>query len=295
MIITNDLNGIEKKNRAVALGIFDGVHKGHRRVIETAVQSEISSCVFTIKSGGGKGEFIYSDDKKAELIADLGIEMLVAVSFSEIKDYSPERFFSEILIEKLGAKVIVVGDDFRFGKDAKGDIEVLESLCVKSGVELVVVLPVSEGHKRVSSSEIKSLLKTGDIKGVNHLLTEQYSLSGKVIEGKKLGRTIGFPTANIEFALGQAVPMYGVYKTKVSVLGKTYNGITSIGVKPTVGGENPLCESHILNFNADIYGEDITVNFIDFIREERKMQDVQELSEQISEDIKKAFANKGKV
>ncbi len=295
MIITDNLTGIEKKNRAVALGIFDGVHKGHRRVIETALRSEFESCVFTFKNGGNKDEFIYTDDKKAALIADLGVATLVSAEFSEIKDLSPERFFSEILIEKLGARVIVVGDDFRFGKDAAGNTEILENLCLKSGVELIVVLPVNEGRKRVSSSEIKALLKSGDIKGANSLLTEQYSLYGKVVEGKKLGRTIGFPTANIEFAAGQILPKYGVYKTKVSVLGKTYNAITSVGIKPTVGGEYPLCENHILNFDADIYGEYLTVNFIDFIREERKMQDVGELKEQISQDIKKAFANKGKV
>ncbi len=295
MIITDNLNGIEKKNRAVALGIFDGVHKGHRRVIETAVESGLESCVFTFKNGGGKDGFIYPDNKKAELIADLGVETLVSVDFSQIREFSPERFFTEILIEKLGAKIIVVGDDFRFGKDAKGDTETLQELSEKNDIELIVVLAVNQGAARVSSSEIKNLLKNGDIKGANSLLTEQYQLSGEIIEGKKLGRTIGFPTANIEFVTGQTVPRYGVYKTKVSLQGKSYNAITSVGVKPTVGGENPLCESHILNFNADIYGAHIKVNFIDFIREERKMRDVLELKTQIGEDVKKAFANKGKV
>lgn len=282
---------------AVALGIFDGVHLGHRAVLAAAAEQKkngLSPNVFTFspKTAALKGAsgFIYSDsEKKLILENECGMDGSFTADFSEICDLDGETFVSDILVDNINAGFVCCGRNFRFGKDASCGVEELIAFGKEYGFEVCTVDEVVYKGQVVSSTAIRELLLEGNVKKAAKLLGEPYMLFSKVVHGAAIGQTLGFPTANQVFAEGQLVPKYGVYKSVTSIGGRLFRSMTNIGTKPTVNDDGkPLAETYIDGFSGDIYGRKIQVKLIEFIRPEMKFASVSELKKQISRDVRTA-------
>jgi riboflavin kinase/FMN adenylyltransferase len=284
---------------AVALGCFDGVHIGHRAVISEAVtiakQRGIQSAVWCFESPPknyflkDSAPLITPPDEKISLISDLGVDVVVCVPFDmDIGGLTPEEFFYEILINKMKAAHIVCGSNYTFGKNGSGNAEYLSELCQKNGIGFTSLGHICADGISVSASAIREMIKKGDLSEVELLLGRNYSISGTVINGNHLGRTLGFPTANIEIKRGCVVPKNGVYLTKVYVDGVERFGITNVGRHPTVLAENLLAETFLFDFDSDIYGKELKLEFIEFMRKEKTFDSLDSLTLQVSSDIEKA-------
>ena len=286
-----------KRPSAVALGFFDGLHLGHIEVIKRALLKDgLCSVVFTFndktslpKFSGKKGHCIITHEQKTEIFAGLGVEMVYAPDFSDVRDYSAREFVERILRDKLCASFVVCGYDFRFGKGGEGNPETLKALCAENGIECEVVPAVTVDGETVSSTVIRDLIRAGDIETANRYLGYELSYKLPVTEGKKIGRTIGFPTINQEIPDYMVKPKNGVYKSWTIVRGKTYRSITNIGVKPTVDykGES-IMETHIIGFDGNLYGKRIRVVLREFIRDEVKFDNLDQLKNQLDLDKKKS-------
>jgi riboflavin kinase/FMN adenylyltransferase len=216
----------------------------------------------------------------------LGVDLLISTDFdSRIATLSAKDFFKDILADRLKARHIVCGFNYRFGKGGKGDVDMLGSLCREYGIELSVVPPVTLDGTTISSSEIRHALTSGDLERANLLLGRPYSLCARVIDGQHLGRTLGFPTVNQTFDAHKLLPTYGVYASRVRVDGIPHHGITNIGMRPTVGGALLCAETNIFDFEGDLYGRTLTVELLSFIRPEKKFDSVDSLSAQVHADI----------
>nr|OON91249.1 MAG: riboflavin biosynthesis protein RibF [Epulopiscium sp. Nele67-Bin001] len=217
-----------------------------------------------------------------------GVDVYIQYPFTlEFSKTDPEVFFEEILVKQLKAKVVVVGQDYHFGKEQQGNIEFMQSFANKFNVKLCAVKKVFIDGEAISSTKIRNLICEGNLQEAKELLGEDYVVSGAVVEGKKLGRQIGFPTANILAREGVLYPPNGVYATKARVNKQDYLGITNIGCNPTVGGIIKTIETNIFDFNEDIYNEHIVLTFYKFIRPEKTFKGVPELIEQITQDKQK--------
>lgn len=284
-----------KGKRAVALGLFDGVHLGHRRVIgypaELAefgfVPSVFTFSNSTITEKQGRGlEYIYTDAQKGLIMGELGIKEIFSEDFNALKGMSGDEFVREILVRRLNTGYVVCGSDFKFGRNASCGVRELYALGQEYGFGVEIAEDVKADGENVSSKRIRELLKNGGAEAANRLLGDRYRIDGEAVHGRQLGRTIGFPTVNQPFGRGQLVPRHGVYRSEVDVDGIIYGSITDIGVKPTVGsGNSPLAETHIPGFSGDLYGRLLTVRISEFIREEKKFSSVEELKMQIADDI----------
>ena len=293
---------------AIALGNFDGIHQGHCSVLRSLIDDVNSSSQPHIYPSvvsftphpreyftGEKRQLLTPIPQKAELLADLGIEQLILLPFDRhLSSLAPEEFVVKILVEQLRAKKISVGVDFRFGYQRKGTGIDLKTLAAKYNIEvklnsLYTYQNASDEKIRVSSSLIRQALKSGEIETANQMLGRAYSLQGEVVTGKQLGRTIGFPTANLEIAPKKFLPRFGVYAVDVFLDDTTLKGIMNIGCRPTVAGEYPTIEVHILNWSGDLYGRNLKVNLIGFIRPEQKFASVEALKQQISQDCQLAL------
>lgn len=305
MIATIDLTGtnaVPENSTAVAMGLFDGVHLGHRAVISRAVsiaaeKSGTAPAVFTFETdtvtskGSGGVECLITKDIKKEILSGLGVKYIYSPDFMNFKDLSAEEFIELVLCGKLSAKYVVCGEDFRFGKNAAGDAELLDRLCRKRGIETAVVPPViGENGERISSTTVRELIKSGRIAEANRMLGCRYFMRLPVAYGNRIGRTIHFPTINQYLPEKHIIPKFGVYASFAEVNGRVYKGVTNIGVKPTVGGvSSPLAETYIMDFCGDLYGENVKLSLVEFIRPEVKFDNVELLKEQIEKDVKKAL------
>lgn len=278
---------------AVALGNFDGLHIGHLAVINRTVEeagTELTAAVMLFDEHSMKavtGEAppkLITDSERAELFKKKGIEAFT-VNFSEIRDFSPEEFVEEILIKKLNAKVVLCGFNYRFGNKAKGDAKLLEKLCIEKGIKCVIIDEVETYGMAVSSTAIRNAVECGDIEKANSMLGRSFGYCTQVINGDKRGRTWGFPTINQKLPEGLVTPHFGVYESIVTVESKSYKGVTNIGSRPTVGTKEILSETHILDFNSELYGTCVDVRLVRFIRKEQKFSSFQELIEQIKSDV----------
>lgn len=296
MEIVRDENKKINGETTVALGNFDGIHLGHRALIDTAInlgrKSKTIPSIFTFDCNfneiklGSKDTSLISEKQKERILKDSGIELLYTVKFcDEIKNMSPEEFVHEILLEKLNAKMIIVGFNFRFGHNALGDVETLKLLSKKYDFEVVVIPPIIRNDELVSSTRIRKLIAAGEMTIANELLDRNYSMMGKVISGKGRGKKLGFATANLKCDANYVSPKHGVYKTIANYKNKKYNSITNIGVNPTFSDVKFSIETHIIDFNQDIYGEELEIEFLDFIRSERKFSTIKDLIEQVNSDI----------
>lgn len=289
-----DNKNFSGKKKAVALGIFDGVHLGHRAVFERAKSFEdmgMETAVFTFDTGsitvkhGESYRYIAPDDIKTQMINNAGIKHIYRADFSEMRSLSAEDFVLNVLKEKMNAGAVICGRDFRFGKDAACGTDELIRFGKKYGFEVSIVEPVIIDGEIVSSSAVKNFLINGDIKKANIFLGYDYSIDQTVVHGNHIGRTIDFSTINQHFLPQQIIPGYGVYASFSVIDGKKYLSVTNIGVKPTVTSENvPLAETHIINYKGDLYKRRIQVSLFEYIRSEHHFQSLYELKKQIKKD-----------
>ena len=272
---------------ALALGTFDGVHKGHRAVL--SLPEDYRKIAVTFKKPpkmeqGDKAKLLMSYEDKCAALKRNGIDEVEGLVFSKMRDVSPEAFLA-YLKEKFDPALISCGFNYRFGKDAAGNTETLASFCQQNGILFRCCDPVLRDGTVVSSSGIRSLLASGEIEQANEMMTEPFSFSAEVINGDKRGRTLGFPTVNQRYPKELAPLRFGVYQTEVSFDQKTFTGMTNIGIRPTFETPYVLSESFIHGFSGDLYGKTVRVAPIRFIRPERKFSSAEELKAQVLSDL----------
>ncbi len=287
---------MSSKPCAIALGFFDGVHIAHQKIIKSVVdyakENKLRPIVLSFDRSPmeilspEKVSYITTAPEKERLINALSAEAEFIPVSKEFLDMPAEEFITEILVKRYNAKYAVCGYNYRFGKGGKGNTEMLRNYGNKLGFDTKVLECEVYNGKSVSSSRIRELITKGDISLANKLLGRSFFVEGTICEGKHLGRTMGFPTANMFFEDAVVIPKKGVYKTLVTVNNQAYKAITNTGINPTVGGEKLRTETYIPHFDENIYNKKMKIEFIDFIREEKKFESIEELKEQISEDIK---------
>jgi len=297
MKIIYDIDEKTDFKTAVALGNFDGLHLGHQKLITTmknlANKRKLVSTVFTFNNNIStrfktKSDYniLLSNEKKFELLDEMGIEILYSIDFNEeIKQMSPVDFIKEIIIDKLSAEIIVVGFNFRFGYKAEGNVEYLKKMGSKLGFDVIEINPIMKDNNIISSTFIRNLLKEGKINKANEMLGKPYCITGKVVEGKGRGKKLGFATANIQLDTDFLIPKHGVYKTVTTIDNSLYESVTNVGRNPTFDDIQFSIETHLLDFNDNIYGKNIEIQFIDFLREEIKFNNLSELIEQMNKDV----------
>ncbi|HKL80233.1 MAG TPA: bifunctional riboflavin kinase/FAD synthetase [Mobilitalea sp.] len=283
-------------NSAVTLGKFDGLHLGHQYLMEqvisfreqgyTAVMFSFLYHPFNLLSNR-ELELIYTEEEKYYKLNNSGMDVLVSYPFTEdTKNIEPEAFIKEILVDKLGAKIIVVGKDFHFGHNRKGDIHLLKSLETVYGYKVIACDKKRYRDIIVSSSVIRKELKAGNMEIVNAMLGQPYSILGVVQHGRKIGRTLGMPTTNLIAPANKLLPPCGVYASKTIIDGINYIGVTNIGYKPTISGhEKKGIETFLFDFDRDLYGKAIEVELFHYQRRELKLNSLEELKLIMQEDI----------
>lgn len=287
-------------NSVVALGCFDGVHVGHSKIISEAVstarEKSLVSVVWSFQvpprsvlSNDDAPSVLTSQAEKKRLIRALGVDLLVSVKFNEkIAQMSPRDFFKKILMERLCAKHIFCGFNYRFGHKGSGDVTLLRALCEEFNVALTVIDEIEADGVTVSSSAIRSYLLDGNLDSAKKMLGRPFSVYGKVKDGQHLGRVLGFPTINQDVPNGKMLLKNGVYLTRIRLGRSIKYGITNIGMRPTVNSTEPVCETHIFDFDGNLYGKYLTVEFIKFLRSERRFNSLEELTAQIARDVEVA-------
>ena len=296
MLVIDD-NIIENKENKnyVALGSFDGLHYGHlslvRKTVQVAKEENGKSMVFTYKnhpktlvSPENVPKLIMDLDTKIQYLEEENVDIVVLRTFTkEFMSITAEDFI-KLLWEDYNVKGIVVGFNFRFGHKNLGDVELLKKLQDKYGYKLYIIDQYNYESEVISSTRIRKSLVEGNVSKATEMLSKPYLIKGKVIHGKKLGRTIGFPTANLEFSDKMVIPKKGVYYTNVIYGDEKFKGLTSVGNNPTVNGTELTIETFILNFDKMIYGEEIKVYFVERIRDEVKFDSLDEMVNQIKKD-----------
>lgn len=283
--------------RAVALGIFDGLHLGHRQVILAATQNlpdEVSRCVYTFRpetvtTKPTDGQ-LDTPTHQQELLVSMGVEELFQVDFSAVQALSPAEFVEQVLHRQLHAVQVACGYNYRFGKNGVGDASTLTALCAHWGIQVVVVPAVTVEDTPISSTAIRQALANGDMAGARRLLGRNYRLQLPVVSGQHLGQKLGMPTINQPLPATLYPPRYGVYASYVEVEGDILPAVTNIGVRPTVGTDAPLAETFILHYSGDLYGTVPTVYPLEFLRPEQTFPSLDALKEQVTQDVARTEA-----
>ncbi len=286
----------------IGLGNFDGLHKGHMKLVEglidNCLKKNLTSCIYTfeqhpsiILEPQNPVPLIITNEKKVEVLESAGINKLFFGLFDrEFASLSPDEFIREILIDKFNAKLVVTGFNYFFGKGGEGNTDYLKRAGEKYGFEVLIIPPVILNGEVVSSTACRNLISKGDIPKVNEMLGRKYSMTGIVTPGRRIGTNLGMPTANIIPDEKYLLPQKGVYVTDTYYKGNKYRSVTNIGVKPTVSQNDPVTiETHLIGFNGGImYDNEIKIEYICKIRDEMKFGDYDQLVEQIKSDIKYA-------
>jgi len=283
---------------ALSLGMFDGVHLGHLSIINTlneiAIKEDLESAILSFWPHPRK--FLNPDDdvkmlntleEKLELLEKSGIQNLFLKTFDEdFRNLTGSEFCEQVLVDKLNVKHIIIGHDHTFGKNKSGNFDLLKTLSDELGFKVNQLEAVQKNDLNISSTKIRIALSEGRIKDANEMLGYNYPLTGKVIHGKKLGRTIGYPTANIDVPINKLLPKSGAYIVEVWIDNQFYKGMLSIGTNPTIDDQNQSLhtEVYILNFDQDIYGKEVTVKFRDFLHNEIKFEGLEKLIEKLDDD-----------
>lgn len=281
---------------ALSIGMFDGVHIGHQTIIRQlntiAAENHMESAILTfwphprtIFNPDDDLKLLNTIDEKTYLLQKNGVQHLFLKEFdAAFRNLTGEEFVHEILIRTLNVKHLIVGHDHTFGKNKSGDFALLQKMAPDLGFRVQQVQAVDYLGKHISSTQVRNALAAGNIKEANAMLGYVYSVTGTVVHGKKIGRTIGFPTANIATDALKFLPGKGAYIVEVFVLGERHKGMLSIGHNPTIGENALSIEVYILDFDRDIYGEKISVNFRDFLHEEIKFDGLESLTARLAED-----------
>lgn len=290
-------------NSALALGFFDGVHIGHRAVIGAAVDyaraykgQSLLPAVFTFGLKGGEpgskaaAGLLQTQTLKAEALSELGVKCLYQPEFSAIQDMDAADFVREIILNKLGARMVACGADFRFGRGAKGDVALLNKMLNDAGAMLTIVPEVLWENEPVSSTRIRAAIAEGEMEKAAAMLGRPFAIDFAVEHGQKLGSALGLPTANQRFSDGIVYPRFGVYAARVHIDGKIYPAAANVGVKPTLGSDGVLSESYIKGFSGNIYGRRIKTELISFLRPEQKFASIDELRAAMHTEAERAFS-----
>ena len=287
------------KNLSLALGFFDGVHLGHKAVIEKAVdfahQNNLKSAVITFSSHPAQKfnknfeGYIMPPEKRFEYFEKSGVDYCWAVNFDDISNIEAEDYIKDVLVKNFAPKAITSGFNHNFGKNKKGNSALLKEYSSAFGYEYFEIPPIVIDGTTVSSSAIRKFIRSGDIKKLNEFSERNFEISGVVQNGQKLGAKLGFKTANLTYPSSCVMLKFGVYDTDIFIDGDKYRGITNFGVKPTFNNTSsqPVLEVHILNFDKDIYGKNVRVEFKNFIRDEKKFDSASDLKDQINRDLEK--------
>ena len=288
----------EEKNLCIAIGNFDGFHKGHLAILNSlkkiANENNQPTAIMSFDPHpreffGNKNENfnIYTKSDKINYLKKFGIDIYIEFSFDKIlSELSANQFVKNILIDMLDIKNVIVGKDFKFGKDRSGNFNILKNYSKENNfkVHLVESIMISDNSDKFSSSIIRENIKNGEIEKANFALGRYWHITGIIVEGDKRARKINFPTANL-IPGKHILPKKGVYCVEVNINNQKYLGISNFGERPTVDGSKLLLETHIFNFNKEIYGNYLTVQFLTFIRPEQKFANFDELAKQIKKDI----------
>ncbi len=295
------MNDLEQQCfRTVVLGNFDGLHKGHQQLIQLgktiADQYQEELAVFTfhpqiqqVRDPGFR--YLLTASQKKEKFQQLQVEHVVTMPFdSKVAGLAPEDFVEQILVNQMQARHVVVGFNYTFGYRGAGTSETLVQLCAQHGIEVVIMPPCYAEDEVVSSSAIRAYLQQGNIEKANALLGYVFTIRGEVVYGNQIGRTIGFPTANIPVPEQQMIPANGVYAAMVTVEGMQYPGILNIGCRPTVdNGSHITIEVHLMDFDDNLYGKEITIAVCYFLRHETKFDGLEQLKGQLEKDKQNAL------
>jgi riboflavin kinase/FMN adenylyltransferase len=285
-----------QKPLALSLGMFDGVHLGHKSIVDELIkvgsENNLETAVLTfwphprfVFNPNENLKLLNTLEEKQFLLEKCGIDTLFLKEFDEeFRNLTGEEFVRQILVDKLNIKYLIIGYDHSFGKNKSGNFELLQKLSGELGFEVERMEAINIHENNISSTKVRNALLAGNIKEANEMLGYSYSVSGTVVHGKKLGRTIGYPTANIETDPIKLLPKKGAYIVEVFIKGEQYKGMLSIGTNPTVNGEKLTVEVYILDFEGDIYDEKITVAFRDFLHDEIKFEGLEKLIERLDED-----------
>jgi len=301
VIHTTDSSNRFTSKTGVGLGNFDGLHIGHMALINTLIResqlNNLSSIVYTFTKHPENilrkkliTPLLLTEQKKIDLLDEIHLDYLYFDEFNEdFSRLSPEDFVKKILIDKLNIKLAVAGYDYRFGYMGQGDIPFLKELGQKYGFRVVVIPAIKCDDEVISSTRIRNCIINGELETAYKLLGRNYSITAEVVSGRRIGNTIGFPTANIHPERFLVLPANGVYITKTLLDGKLYNSMTNVGYNPTFEDvKEKTVETHIIDFNQDIYGKKIEVFFLKKLRDEKKFESVELLKEQISKDMNSA-------
>ncbi len=289
-------------NAIVTSGTFDGVHQGHRKILsrlkEIGARQAGETVVLTfwphprmVVSEDSHGlQLLSTIEEKTELFRALGIDHLIISPFTRaFSELSPTEFIQQVLVDRIGTKKFVIGYDHRFGRNREGSFDFLQAVAPDFGFEVEEIPRQDIEELAISSTRIRRALLHGDVAEATGLLGRPYQFSGVVVKGKQIGRTIGYPTANIEVKENyKLIPANGVYAVKVNYRDALYNGMLNIGVRPTVDGTSRTIEVNIFDFKQDIYGEWLTIELIAYLRPEMKFKNLSELMGQLAADKEKA-------
>ncbi|MBI4303081.1 MAG: bifunctional riboflavin kinase/FAD synthetase [Chloroflexi bacterium] len=287
-----------QKDMLLTIGVFDGVHLGHKylisKLVEQARQQGLLSGVVTFRqhplgvlSPETKLVCLTGVAEKTELIKKEGVDVVVALSFTQELAQLSAREFVQLLKKHLRMKGLVVGPDFALGKGRKGTADALRRLGQEMGFSVTVVPPMKANGEVVSSTAIRNALAVGDMARVARMIGRPFSLRGRVVSGDSRGSTLGFPTANLEVEPRQALPADGVYATMAYIEGKAYPAVTNIGWRPTFGGKERTIETFILDYHGNLYGREFRIDIIERLRGEKRFAGPEDLKKQIAEDIRR--------
>ena len=277
-----------QEETAISIGKFDGLHQGHQLLVERIVkkkQEGLKALIFTFDFGDRP--VLLLPEERREMLRKWGVDYLLECPFVEsISHMEAEEFVRKILVERLHVRYLAVGTDFRFGCQRRGDYRLLQRLSAECGYEVEVVEKACWQGEEISSSRIRRELEQGRMELVNQLLGYAYSVTGEVLHGRKIGRTLGMPTTNIVSSERKLLPPNGVYATRTVIAGELFEGITNIGYKPTVGAEpRKGVETYLFDLDRNLYGEILTVRFYGYERPERKFDSLEELKKRIGQDV----------
>lgn len=298
MLVTQDLTTPRKAPSSVALGFFDGVHAGHRAVIgaavETARREGLIPRVFTFRPEGADASrpvsksgltLLQREEQKEAVLEELGVEEVICPPFETFRSMTPEQFVQGFLGETLHARVLVCGFNYHFGRGGQAGVEELRALCAPLGIQVEALPPVLWQGEVVSSTRIRQCIREGQIEEAAAMLCAPFTLAAEVVHGKGLARTLSWPTINQLFPPDFTIPRRGVYWSQVEIGGRRWNGITNVGIKPTLHETNLTMETYILDYKGDLYGQELSVALLRFLRPESQFASVQALSQRILADI----------
>ncbi|SDL33022.1 bifunctional riboflavin kinase/FAD synthetase [Natronincola ferrireducens] len=287
-------NDFKMDNTCVAFGQFDGLHRGHRAVIDKLIEQKNKNLTSVMLSFDynptnifGVNDVIYTEEEKQIILGENPPDVMISYPFtSEMAAMKAEVFIKDILVDQLGVKVVVAGENCRFGKDCSGNIETLKHYASIYGYDVICLETIKENEQTITSSIIREAFEEGFLDKANHLLGHIFKMLGEVVHGKAIGRTVGMPTANLGVPSNKLIPKHGVYATLSEIDGEVLQGLTNIGLRPSVDDHSYVTiETFLLDFSRSIYGKKITLDVHSYIRGVQKFKNIDEVKNQVDKDI----------